>query len=121
MSIVGYEYLLQQLYAGVIDDEQFAIEVKKLENNNTDWFDILTRDAYSHSHTLNVSGGSDIVRYYASLGYDRDNGVSNTTYTERYTVTAKMDVQMTSKMLMAIKLNGNVPVSYTHLTLPTIA
>lgn len=43
MSIVGYEYLLQQLYAGVIDDEQFAIEVKKLENNNTDWFDILTK------------------------------------------------------------------------------
>ena len=108
MPMVGYEGALYRLQSGLTDYDTFLNEVTWYEQVNTDWFDILTRDAYSHSHTLNVSGGSDIVRYYASLGYDRDNGVSNTTYTERYTVTAKMDVQMTSKMLMAIKLNGNV-------------
>ena len=108
MPKVGYEGALYRYYSGLTDYAGFKQEVLRYETVNTDWFDILTRDAYSHSHTLNVSGGSDIVRYYASLGYDRDNGVSNTTYTERYTVTAKMDVQMTSKMLMAIKLNGNV-------------
>ena len=108
MPLVGYEGALYRLQSGLTDYDTFLNEVTWYEQVNTDWFDILTRDAYSHSHTLNVSGGSDIVRYYASLGYDRDNGVSNTTYTERYTVTAKMDVQMTSKMLMAIKLNGNV-------------
>ncbi len=89
--MVGYEGALYRLQSGLTDYDTFLNEVTWYEQVNTDWFDILTRDAYSHSHTLNVSGGSDIVRYYASLGYDRDNGVSNTTYTERYTVTAKMD------------------------------
>ena len=108
MPMVGYEGALYRLQSGLTDYDTFLNEVTWYEQVNTDWFDILTRDSYSHSHTLNVSGGSDIIRYYASLGYDRDNGVSNTTYTERYTVAAKMDVQMTPKMLMAIKLNGNV-------------
>ena len=89
MPLVGYEGALYRLQSGLTDYDTFLNEVTWYEQVNTDWFDILTRDAYSHSHTLNVSGGSDIVRYYASLGYDRDNGVSNTTYTERYTVTAK--------------------------------
>ena len=45
------------------DYDTFLNEVTWYEQVNTDRFDILTRDAYSHSHTLNVSGGSDIVRY----------------------------------------------------------
>lgn len=108
MPLVGYEGALYRLQSGLTDYDTFLNEVTWYERVNTDWFDILTRDAYSHSHTLNVSGGSDIIRYYASLGYDRDNGVSNTTYTERYTVATKMDVQISSKTTMSVKLNGNV-------------
>ncbi len=108
MPMVGYEGALYRLQTGMTDYDTFLNEVTWFEQVNTDWFDILTRDAYSHSHTLNISGGSDIIRYYASLGYDRDNGVSNTTYTERYTVTAKMDVQMNKKLSLGVKLNGNV-------------
>ena len=108
MPLVGYEGALNRLQNGLTDYDTFLDEVTWYEQVNTDWFDILTRDAYSHSHTLNISGGSDIIRYYASLGYDRDNGVSKTTFTERYTVSAKMDVQMTKKMYLGVKLNGNV-------------
>lgn len=108
MPLVGYEGALYRMQNGMTSYDEFLKEVTWYEKVNTDWFDILTRDAYSHSHTLNVSGGSDIIRYYASLGYDRDNGVSNTTYTERYTVTAKMNVRMTPKLLFDIKVNGNV-------------
>lgn len=108
MPLVGYEGALYRLQSGRTDYDTFLDEVTRYESVNTDWFGILTRDAYSHSHTLNVSGGSDIVRYYASLGYDRDNGVSKTTYTERYTVTAKVDVTMSEKAQIGVKLNGNV-------------
>ena len=108
MPMVGYEGALNRLHNRETDYNTFLDEVTWYERVNTDWFDILTRDAYSHSHTLNVSGGSDVIRYYASLGYDRDNGVLNTTYGERYTVTAKMDVNFTKKLLFSLKLNGNV-------------
>lgn len=108
MPMVGYEGALYRLQSGQTDYNTFLDEVTRYESVNTDWFSILTRDAYSHSHTLTINGGSEIVRYYASLGYDRDNGVSNTTYTERYTVTAKVDVEMSKKSQIGIKLNGNV-------------
>lgn len=108
MPMVGYEGALNRLHNREIDYNTFLNEVTWYEQVNTDWFDILTRDAYSHSHTLNVSGGSEVIRYYASLGYDRDNGVLNTTYSERYTVTTKMDVNLTKKLLLSMKLNGNV-------------
>ena len=108
MPMVGYEGALNRLHNREIDYDTFLNEVTWYEQVNTDWFDILTRDAYSHSHTLNISGGSEVIRYYASLGYDRDNGVLNTTYSERYTVTTKMDVNLTKKLLLSMKLNGNV-------------
>ena len=108
MPMVGYEGALNRLHNREIDYNTFLNEVTWYEQVNTDWFDILTRDAYSHSHTLNISGGSEVIRYYASLGYDRDNGVLNTTYSERYTVTTKMDVNLTKKLLLSMKLNGNV-------------
>ena len=108
MPLVGYEGALYRLQTGQIDYNTFLSEVTWYEQVNTDWFDLLTRDTYSHNHSLNINGGSDIIRYYASLGYDRGNGVSNTTYTERYTVTANMNIKMTSKLNVGVKLNGNV-------------
>ena len=108
MSIVGYEYLLQQLYAGVIDDEQFAIEVKKLENNNTDWFDILTEDAFSHNHTLSISGGSDQLRYYSSVGYTKDNDVIKGQGISRYTGNLSLESDLTKWLKASMDFNANI-------------
>ena len=108
MPLVGYEGALNRLHNREIDYDTFLDEVTWFEQVNTDWFDVLTRDSYSHSHSLNINGGSEVIRYYASLGYDRDNGVLNTTYSERYTVTTKMDVNLSKKLLLSMKLNGNV-------------
>ena len=108
MPLVGYEGALNRLHNREIDYDTFLEEVTWYEQVNTDWFDVLTRDSYSHSHSLNINGGSEVIRYYASLGYDRDNGVLNTTYSERYTVTTKMDVNLSKKLLLSMKLNGNV-------------
>ena len=108
MSIVGYEYLLQQLYAGVIDDEQFAIEVKKLENNNTDWFDILTEDAFSHNHTLSISGGTDQLRYYSSVGYTKDNDVIKGQGISRYTGNLSLESDLTKWLKASMDFNANI-------------
>ena len=108
ISIVGYEYLLQQLYAGVIDDEQFAIEVKKLENNNTDWFDILTEDAFSHNHTLSISGGTDQLRYYSSVGYTKDNDVIKGQGISRYTGNLSLESDLTKWLKASMDFNANI-------------
>ena len=78
MTMVGYEGALDSYYKGLSTYDEFVENVKWYETVNTDWFDILTRDTYSHDHTFGVSGGNDDIRYYVSIGYNKENGVSKT-------------------------------------------
>ena len=90
-NYVGYEGLLNDLYNGKINDTQFAEKVAYLETLNTDWFKLLTDDSFSHQHTVSISGGSNETRYYASIGYSRDNDVLKGNYNERYTSSLNLE------------------------------
>jgi len=105
MPLVGYEYALQKLYSGQISGEEFQAEVGRLQTMNTDWFDILTRDSFSQDHNVNISGGSEAVRYYASLGYTDEDDVNKET-NRRYTATGKMDITLSPKVQLSFNLNG---------------
>lgn len=107
LTPVGYENLVRQLYAGKISNEVFAREVDKLETMNTDWFDLLTEDVFSHSHTLSVSGGSDAFRYYTSVGYTRDNDVIKGNFLDRYTASINLDVRFSPRFSTTFNLNAN--------------
>ena len=78
------------------------------ETVNTDWFDILSQDTYSHDHTFGVSGGNDDIRYYVSAGYNKEDGVSKTTYTERYTALVNLDMTFSKIVKAHFSMNGNV-------------
>ena len=108
MTMVGYEGALYRHYMGQTTYSEFLDEVRWYENVNTDWFDILTHDTYSHDHTLSVSGGTEKLRYYVSVGYDYEDGVSKTTYTERYTSRVNLNVFFTDKIQANFSLSGNV-------------
>lgn len=108
MPMVGYEGALYRLQTGRTDYAGFLEEVKYYETINTDWFDILTRDSYSHSHNIGVSGGSEDMRYYASIGYDKDNGATKTTFTERYTARVNLNATILKKVQMGFSLSGNI-------------
>ena len=80
MPLVGYENALNNLYAGIYTQSEFNNAVNEMASMNTDWFDILCHNSFSHDHSVSVSGGSDKIRYYASLGYtDQDDVIKNTT------------------------------------------
>lgn len=131
MSLVGYEYLHSQLHNHLISYEKFAEEVAKMEARNTDWFDILGDDSFSSQHTVNVTGGSEKVRYYASLGYTDDNDVISSNRNDRYTATLNMDIYFTDKLSASFDLSGGKnrkkyyqdeisPISYAYNTSRTI-
>lgn len=108
MPMVGYEGALYRHYTGQTDYDEFLDEVSRYETVNTDWFDILTHDTYSHDHTFSVSGGTEKLRYYVSVGYNYEDGVSKTTYTERYTTRINMDISFTEKVRANFSITGNV-------------
>ena len=107
-NMVGYEGALLELYSGKINDKQFAEKVAKLETMNTDWFDLLTQDTWSHQHTLSISGGSEQTRYYSSLGYTRDNDVIKGNYNERYTAAMNLETTFNKWFTAELQFQGNL-------------
>lgn len=106
MPRTGYEYALQQYYKGEISRDEFNQQVRDMANQNTDWFSLLCHNSFSHDHSVNVSGGSELVRYYTSIGFtDQDDVVNNTT-NRRYTAMAKIDYNLSKKIQLQFNVNG---------------
>ncbi len=131
MNMVGYEGLAAQLYAGQISHDEFARRVQYLEALNTDWFDLLTENAFSHQHTVSISGGSEQVRYYSSVGYAKDNDVIKGNNNERYTVALNLNADLSPRISTSLGINGNIssrsytqdeiaPLDYAYKTSRTI-
>lgn len=108
MPMVGYEGAINRYYKGITDYSQFLDEVSWYETVNTDWFDVLTRNSYSQDHTLGVSGGSEKVRYYFSVGYNPEMGITRGTSTNRYTSLVNLNISLSNRLKADISLNGNV-------------
>lgn len=108
MPMVGYEGAFYRYQTGQISYDEFLADAARFETVNTDWFSLLCRDAVMHSHTLNVSGGSDNTRYYTSLGYTRDNGTVKTEYVERYTAAMNLTTNFSKRLRANVSINANV-------------
>lgn len=72
-GFVGVEDISQR--PDLLNAAQFREAVKKLGANttdlgaDTDWLDVITRQARSQNHNVGVSGGSENFSYRASVGY----------------------------------------------------
>jgi TonB-linked SusC/RagA family outer membrane protein len=127
INMIGYEGLLSQLYNNKINYNTFNSDVAKLEGLNTDWFKILSRDSFSTQHTVSLSGGSNATRYYASIGYDRENDVIKANNSDRYTAAINLDNTLSKWLMASFSFNGYVnkrnyyqsqiaPIQYAYTT-----
>lgn len=108
MTMVGYEGAYYNYISGNIGYDEFASQVRQYQTVNTDWFDIISHDALTQTHSLSVSGGGENNRYYASLGYTDEDAVVKTQNNRRYTTAMSIQADLTSSLQVSIKLNGNV-------------
>ncbi len=106
VTLVGYEKALTDLYNKDIDYSEFVNQVSAMEGQNTDWFDLLCRDSWSQQHTASVSGGSKSSRYYASLGYNKDNDVIKVNSNKRYTASMNIDNTFSKWLTASFTFNG---------------
>ena len=104
---VGYEKLLQDLYNRTITYEDFEKQVAYLGNENTDWFKLLTRDAFSSSHTVSVTGGTEKIRYYSSVGVNIEEDVVEPNFDKRYTASLNLDMNFTPWLAASFNMNAN--------------
>lgn len=106
-SWVGYEKAIRDYYNREISFSEMKKEINRYETVNTDWFDLLTRDALTHQHTLNLSGGSSQLNYYVSVGYTNAQGNINGELNRNYTTSANISASY-DRFSVHFKLNGSV-------------
>ena len=88
---VGYEAAYVDYKNGRISFDEFNRLTNYYETINTDWFDILCQNSFSNKHTLSISGGSETMKYYASIGYADEKGVIKKEYNRNYTANLKLN------------------------------
>lgn len=58
---------------------------------NTNWFDlVLDKNVLSTQHNINVSGGSDKLRFFTSLSYVYNDDIIPNRYSNRYNITTNL-------------------------------
>ncbi|OQP57218.1 hypothetical protein A3860_11705 [Niastella vici] len=69
--------------------------VMDASNTNTDWQDLIYhKNAFSQSHSLGISGGSDKTTYFFSVNYLAQQGAVIKNATTRYGIRANVDHQV---------------------------
>ena len=107
-TLVGFEYLMDEFIGGRIDKDEFDRQLAWFETGNTDWFELLTHDSFSQSHTLNLSGGGSRSSYYASLGFTDDDDIVKGTTNKRYNAMINLDVNFAKWLTAAFSLKGSI-------------
>ena len=59
---------------GAISSDEAERQIAELQKINTDWMDVLYRNAISHSHNLTLSGGNTKTQYFTSLNFQSSQG-----------------------------------------------
>ncbi|MCD7970595.1 MAG: TonB-dependent receptor [Alistipes sp.] len=85
---------------------------------NVDWYDHIMKDSgFTQKYNVNVSGGSEFINYFLSLGYQHDGDVYNTRkqnefdpryYFNRYNWRTNFDFQVTKTTKFTVNISGNL-------------
>ncbi|MDY4044132.1 MAG: SusC/RagA family TonB-linked outer membrane protein [Marinifilaceae bacterium] len=105
---IGYMALAKAYKNREISLEEFSERVKQLERNNTDWFDILFRTAFSHSHNVSISGGSNKATYRASFGYTSNYNTARGNDQESYMGNVNVSANLWDNIQLTTSLAGSV-------------
>ncbi len=107
-QIYTYEGLMAMFNKRMITEEQFSYYLQRLETVNTDWFDMLTRNAVSHNHNLSVSGGTDKYTYNASVGYSNNGGYEIGNDNDQITTRLSINSNVNERLSISAQLNGSI-------------
>lgn len=91
-------------------------EINRLKGINTNWNDMLFRDAFTQEHNVSISGGNEKVTYYNSLGYMKENGNVPDVSFSRFNLTTKTTYQINKLLKIGMSVFANRRKNRTFLT-----
>lgn len=89
-----------------------AAEIEKFRNGsdpdnypNTDWYDLAFKTGVQHSHSFNVTGGTETVKYMAAAGYMNQQGILESSNRERFSIRTNLDFTFSPRLTGHAGLN----------------
>jgi len=73
---------------------------------NTDWMDIMFKNAPIQEHNLRFAGGSEKTTYSVSLGYLDQQGILIETFGQRYSINSNVQSEITNYLKVGASLIG---------------
>ena len=136
----SYEYArfwnMKNRLDGVTEEKQYftpeQIEAYRTGSDpimypNMKWMDYVFNNVFLQSkNNVNISGGSDNVKYFISVGYLYQNGIlkdlpgqnySNNYRYDRYNYRANIDAKLTKTTNMKLNIGGNLGKTHEPLTI----
>ncbi len=111
--------------------DEFNTLARGYAMQNTDWFDLLFRDAVSHNHSLGVSGGADKFTYRASFGYNKTDNTARGNSQDHFSGSLNVSAILWDKLSISARLSGSHaltksfagedPYTYAHRTSRAVA
>ncbi|RRN77912.1 SusC/RagA family TonB-linked outer membrane protein, partial [Pseudoxanthomonas sp. SGD-10] len=89
----------------------FAPSADELDNANTDWQDLLYRNAMTMSHDVNLSKGSERGNFSVGIGYYKDQSVLPTNDFNRYSIRAAVDQEAGKYFRFGLTSNNSYTVT----------
>lgn len=104
---IGYAGLISQLRDKKITRQQFEEEFRKMEFQNTDWFDLLFRTAFSTNHNVSLSTSTDKVSSRVSLGISNTAGEAVGNDMLSFTANSNTTFRLNKKLVIDMSLSGS--------------
>lgn len=104
---VSYEGALMDLYDRTITYDQFQQVVKRLEEVNTDWFDIIYHTSFSQKHNISVSGANDRVNYYFSGAFLNTPATVKGTGVKQFNGLMKLGINILSNLKVDLQMRAS--------------
>ncbi|MEO8416557.1 MAG: TonB-dependent receptor [Ginsengibacter sp.] len=70
--------------------------------------DMVQKNYLQTGHNLSISGGSDVIKYAAGLGFFAQDGMFPGIKYKRYNLSGSMDIEATKTTTVSLSLNGRV-------------
>lgn len=110
----SYEYaslLNQALEAEGVSKRFNDTELQKFKDGNdplypdTDWYDLAYKTGVQHRHNVNINGGSENVKYMASLGYLNQTGILPNAGREQFNARTNLDMKINKRLSARMNLS----------------
>lgn len=82
-----------------------------MRSADTDWYDAITRAAYTQSHNLSIQGGGEASTYNVSFGYLNKEGTLIANSFQRYTTRVNTEFSFLNERL---RVGENITVAYSE-------